>query len=181
VNLSTSSGAVVALADLDTLEVEVDVAEANVAKLRPSQPAEVTVEAFPERRYRAELRQIIPTADRTKATVTVRVTILDRDANLKPEMSAKATFLESTPPLDAASAEPAPPPRILVPAHAVITREGGPRVFAVRDGRARLLTVSTGATRRDEVVVTSGLDGTETLIVDPPSDLSDSTRVTVKR
>src|SRR5688572_25697096 len=97
VNLSTSSGAIVALADLDTLEVEVDVAEANVAKLSPLQPAEVTVEAFPEKQYKAELRQIMPTADRTKATVTVKVTILDRDPNLKPEMSAKATFLEWTP------------------------------------------------------------------------------------
>jgi HlyD family secretion protein len=76
VNLSTSSGVIVALADLDTLEVEVDVAEANVAKLSPSQPAEVTVE---EKRYKAELRQILPTATRTKATVTVKVTILDSE------------------------------------------------------------------------------------------------------
>jgi HlyD family secretion protein len=126
VNLSTSSGAIVALADLDTLEVEVDVAEANVAKLFPSQPAEVTVEAFLEKRYKAELRQIIPTADRTKATVTVKVTILDRDPNLKPEMSAKATFLEPTPPPGATNAAPALP-QILVPSQAVITRDGGPR------------------------------------------------------
>src|SRR5688572_32789602 len=94
VNLSTSSGAIVALADLDTLEVEADVSESNVAKLGPEQPAEVTVEAFPDRRYRAVLRQIIPTADRTKATVQVKVTILDKDLDLKPEMSAKVTFLE---------------------------------------------------------------------------------------
>jgi RND family efflux transporter MFP subunit len=180
VNLSTSSGAILALADLDTLEVEVDVAEANVAKLHPSQPAEVTVEAFPERKYRAELRQITPTADRTKATVTVRVTILDRDLNLKPEMSAKATFLEPTPPPGTTNAAPAQP-QILVPSQAVITRDGGPKVFEVRDGRAKLLNVSTGATRQDLVVVTSGLGGTETLIVNPPPDLSDGTKVTVKR
>jgi len=110
VNLSTSSGAIVALADLDSLEVEVDVAEANVAKLASSQPAEVTVEAFPEKQYKAELRQIIPTADRTKATVTVKVTILDRDPNLKPEMSAKATFLERSPVPGAANAAPAKGP-----------------------------------------------------------------------
>jgi RND family efflux transporter MFP subunit len=180
VNLSTSSGAIVALADLDTLEVEVDVAEANVAKLSPSQPAEVTVEAFPDRKYKAELRQIIPTADRTKATVTVKVTILDRDPNLKPEMSAKATFLEPAPPPGASKAAPAQP-QILVPSQTVITRDGEPKVFEVVDGRAKLLTVSTGATRHDEVVVTSGLGGTETLIVNPPFDLSDSTKVTVKR
>ena len=94
VNISTSSGAIVALADLETLEVEADVAEANVAKIGNGQPAEVTVEAIPDRRYQAVLRQVIPTADRTKATVMVKVTILDKDENLKPEMSAKVTFLE---------------------------------------------------------------------------------------
>ena len=93
-NISTASGAIVALADLDTLEVEADVAEANVAKLGANQPAEVSVEAFPDRRYKSVLRQIIPTADRTKATVQVKVTILDKDKDLKPEMSAKVTFLE---------------------------------------------------------------------------------------
>ena len=177
VNLSTSAGAIVALADLDTLEVEVDVAEANVAKLSASQPVEVAVEAFPDRKYRAELRQIIPTADRTKATVSVKVTILDRDPNLKPEMSAKATFLEPPRPADATSAAP----QILVPSQAVVTRDGEPTVFEVMDGRARLLSVSTGATRGDQVIVTSGLGGSETLIVNPPSDLRDGSAVTVKR
>jgi RND family efflux transporter MFP subunit len=180
VNLSTSSGAIVALADLDTLEVEVDVAEANVAKLSPFQPAEVTVEAFPEKPYKAQLRQITPTADRTKATVSVRVTILDRDPNLKPEMSAKATFLERTRPPGARNTAPAQA-QILVPLQAVITRDSGPKVFEVVDGRAKLLTVSIGATRQDQVVVTSGLDGTETLIVNPPPDLIDSAKVTVRR
>src|SRR5262245_4336913 len=140
VNLSTSSGAIVALADLDTLEVDVDVAEANVAKLSSSQPAEVTVEAFPEKRYAAALRQIIPTADRTKATVSVKVTIRDRDPKLKPEMSAKATFLERTPASGAANAAPAQP-QILVPPQTVITRDGGPKVFEVVDGRVKVLAV----------------------------------------
>jgi RND family efflux transporter MFP subunit len=83
VNISTASGAIVALADLDTLEVEADVSESNVAKLGANQPAEVNVEAFPERKYKAILRQIIPTADRTKATVQVKVTILDKDKDGK--------------------------------------------------------------------------------------------------
>ena len=69
-------------------------AEANVAKVANGQPAEVTVEAIPDRRYKAVLRQVIPTADRTKATVQVKVTILEKDEDLKPEMSAKVTFLE---------------------------------------------------------------------------------------
>lgn len=180
VNLSTSSGAVVALADLDTLEVEVDVAEANVAKLTTPQPAEVTVEAFPNTKYRAELRQIIPTADRTKATVTVKVTILDKDPNLKPEMSAKATFLEKRAPPSTANAAPLQP-QIVVPARAVVTRNGTPNVFQVIDGHAKLLPISTGATRQDQVVVTNGLGGTETIIVNPPPDLKDGDKVTARK
>ena len=108
------------------------------------------------------------------------MTILDRDPNLKPEMSAKATFLEATPPPGAANAAPAQP-QILVSSQTVITRDGGPKVFEVVDGRARLLTVSIGATRQDQVVVTTGLGGTETLIVNPPADLSDGNKVTVKQ
>ena len=178
VNLSTSSGAIVALADLETLEVEVDVAEANVAKLTDGQLAEVTVEAFPEKRYKAILRQVIPTADRTKATVMVKVTILDKDPNLKPEMSAKATFLEA-----AKAADPAAPARatVLVPQTAIVTRESKTYVFEVIDGAAKLTAVTTGSTRQDRVVVTDGLVGSETLVMNPPEGLKDGDRVSPRR
>ena len=179
VNLSTSSGAVVALADLDTLEVEVDVAEANVAKLTDRQRAEVTVEAFPDKRYNAELRQVIPTADRTKATVMVKVTILDKDPDLQPEMSAKATFLEA-PQAGRDSAAPAKA-TVLVPQTTVITRNGKPHVFEVVDGTARLVAITTGPTRQDRVVVTGGLVGSETLVANPPEGLKDGDRVSPRR
>jgi HlyD family secretion protein len=170
VNLSTSSGAVVALADLDTLEVEADVAEANVARLGDQQPAEVTVEAFPDRRYRAVLRQVIPTADRTKATVQVKVTILDKDPNLKPEMSAKVTFLEPAKPAGA-GAEPARP-QVTVPRDAVVTRDGKPVVFVV-DGanKAQPRPVTTGAEVQGQLTVRSGLSGGEVVVVRPPESL----------
>lgn len=174
VNLSTSSGAIVALADLDTLEVEADVSESNVARLGPDQPAEVTVEAFPDRRYRAVLRQIIPTADRTKATVQVKVTILDRDAQLRPEMSAKVQFEEPQAAADAPSA-----PVVMVPSDAVARREGKPVVFEVIDGRARSRYVVTGAERQGSVVVRSGLLGTETVVARPPESLEDGDLVKV--
>jgi HlyD family secretion protein len=178
VNISTSSGAIVALADLDTLEVEADVAESNVARLDSEQPAEVTVEAFPDRRYRAVLRQVIPTADRTKATVQVKVTILDKDQNLKPEMSAKVTFLERAQPrAPGATAEAA---TVSVPADAVVTRDGKPVVFEVKDGKARQRAILTGPTRQGQVVVTRGLGGTETLVVRPPEGLRDGDAVKVK-
>ena len=177
VNISTSSGAIVALADLATLEVEADVAEANVAKVANGQPAEVTVEAIPDRRYTAVLRQVIPTADRTKATVQVKVTILDKDKDLKPEMSAKVTFLE---PEKKERAEGPAPPVVLVPREAVTTREGRPTVFLLREGRVQARSVVLGVERQGQVVVKEGLSGGESLVARPPDGLKDGDAVRVK-
>ncbi len=173
VNLSTSSGAIVALADLATLEVEADVSESNVAKLGDEQPAEVTVEAFPDRRYRAVLRQVIPTADRTKATVQVKVTILEDDAALRPEMSAKATFLEKP---SAAAAGP----RLTVPESAIVTRDGQAQVFEIVDGKALARKIEAGASYSGQVVVKQGLTGKETLVAQPPAELKEGDRVRVQ-
>ena len=178
VNLSTSSGAVVALADLDTLEVEVDVSESNVARLLPDQPAEVTVEAFPDRKYRAVLRQIIPTADRTKATVQVKVTILEKDPQLRPEMSAKVQFLEPDEKDGAAAVVAAPV--VSAPASAIVQRDGKPVVFEVVQGHARQRGVVSGPERQGQVVVKEGLAGTETLVVRPPDSLKDGDAVRIK-
>jgi RND family efflux transporter MFP subunit len=178
VNLSTSSGAIVALADLDTLEVETDVAEANVARLSGDQPAEVTVEAFPDRKYRGVLRQVIPTADRTKATVQVKVTILDKDKDLKPEMSARVVFVEP----EAKRVEGQPPPRpvVTVPAEAVVSRNGKQLVFEVREGKVRERSIVTGPERQGHYVVREGLAGGETLVARPPQTLKEGDAVRVK-
>jgi len=177
VNISTSSGAIVALADLATLEVEADVAEANVAKVGNGQPAEVTVEAIPDRRYKAVLRQVIPTADRTKATVMVKVTILDKDKDLKPEMSAKVTFLE---PEKKEAAAAAVAPVVLVPRESVVSRDGKPTVFVVREGKAQAQAVLLGTERKGQVIVDEGLAGGETLVARPKDDLRDGAPVKVK-
>ena len=177
-NISTSSGAIVALADLATLEVEADVAEANVAKVANGQPAEVTVEAIPDRRYKAVLRQVIPTADRTKATVQVKVTILDKDKDLKPEMSAKVTFLE--PEKKEAAPAAAAAPVVLVPRESVVTRDGKPTVFLVREGKAQARAIVLGTERQGQVIVKEGLSGGETLVLRPKDDLKDGAAVKVK-
>jgi len=184
VNISTSSGAIVALADLTTLEVEADVAEANVAKVANGQPAEVTVEAIPDKRYKAVLRQVIPTADRTKATVQVKVTILDKDKDLKPEMSAKVTFLE--PEKKAAAPAGAAAPVVLVPRESVVTRDGKPTVFLVREGtrggasKVQARAIVLGTERQGQVIVKDGLSGGETLVLRPKDDLKDGAAVKVK-
>ena len=180
VNISTASGAIVALADLATLEMEADVNEANVAKLTEGQPAEITVEAFPDRKYKAVLRQVIPTADRTKATVLTKVTLIDKDKDLKPEMSAKVTFLEpqraeAPVAVDAVPAKPV----ILVPQSAVVNRDG-PKVFEVVGDRVQMRTIATGAIRGDRVIVTDGLAGSETLVDKPAETLKDGDAVKKK-
>jgi HlyD family secretion protein len=175
VNLSTSSGAVVALADLDTLEVEADVSESNVGRLGPEQPAEVSVAAIPDKTYRALLRQIIPTADRTKATVQVKVTILDKDPQLRPEMSAKVQFTEPQ-----TSAAVSTVPLVGVPAEAVASRAGRPVVFEVVGERVKERPVTAGPERDGKVVVKEGLLGTETLVSRPPDTLKDGDAVRIK-
>jgi HlyD family secretion protein len=178
VNISTSSGAIVALADLATLEMEADVSESNVARLTEQQAAEVEVAAFPDKRYRAVLRQVIPTADRTKATVQVKVTLVEKDAALKPEMSAKVTFL--APPRAGGAAPVSGRPQVLAPASAIVTRDGGPKAFEIVDGAVKVRTIATSGTKGSDVIVSEGLAGGETLVSNPPEGLKDGDKVRVR-
>src|SRR6059036_823614 len=111
--------AIVTMADLATLEVEVDVNEAYIAQIRNGQQARVTLDAYPDTSFRARVRQIVPTADREKATVLVKVSILDRDPRILPEMGAKVVFLRGA----QHDAIAAAVPRVLVPGGALV-REG---------------------------------------------------------
>jgi HlyD family secretion protein len=173
VNLSTSSGAIVGMADMATLEAEVDVSESNIAKLQRNQPAQVAVDAILDHTYRAVLRQVIPTADRTKATITVKVRLLEKDRNLRPEMSAKVTFLER-----AGESSRTVKPIITVPKDALVAKNGTTAVFVV-DGQKKihLVPVTIGGERQDEVIVDKGLAGTEALVLRPPSNLKDGDTV----
>jgi len=178
VNISTSSGAIVAIADMNSLEAEVDVNESNVSQLGPNQPAEITVQAIPNHTYKGVLRQIIPTADRTKATVTVKVSILDKDKYLRPEMSCNVTFLE--PQKKTQNAEASPQRVITVPKEAVITRDGKSAVFAIEDNKARAMPITTGADLHGQVIVRQGLAGGETIVNNPPQKLKNADVVKVK-
>ena len=177
VNVSTSSGAIVAVADMNSLEAEVDVNEANVAQLGSNQPASISVQAIPNHNYDGRLRQIIPTADRTKATVTVKVSILDKDKYLKPEMSCNVTFLEPKKDLQ----PNAPAQRIVtVSKDALTTRDGRPVVFEIEDRKVRMIPVTTGNDLNGQVIVRNGLAGSETLVNNPPQKLKDGDTVRVK-
>lgn len=178
VNISTSSGAIVAIADMNSLEAEVDVSEANVGQLAQGYPAEINVQAIPDHTYKGVLRQVIPTADRTKATVTVKVSILDKDRLIKPEMSCNVTFLE--PPKKGEPKDAAPVRIISVPKDAVTTREGKQIVFVIEGNKAREVAVVTGNELKGQIIVKSGLAGGETLVNNPPQKVVDGTSVKTK-
>ncbi len=156
-------GAVVTMADLRTLEVEVDVNEAYIARVRSGQRAAITLDAYPDTAFRGTVRQVVPTADRQRATVQVKVAIVDRDARILPEMGAKVEFLEEAAP--AAAGAPAPPPRITVPAAAVRSEEGRAVVWIVREGRLTRRDVDAGPVSANLREIRSGLAGGELLLV----------------
>ncbi|HZD05583.1 MAG TPA: efflux RND transporter periplasmic adaptor subunit, partial [Longimicrobiales bacterium] len=166
-------GAVVTMADLSTLEVEVDVNEAYIATVAEDGPADIVLDAYPGERFPGHVRQIVPTADRQKATVLVRVAIDSEDVRILPEMGARVVFREEA---REGPAEPLPA-RIFIPATAARTEGGETVVYLMVEGRARRRVVEAGPVSGEEREVRSGLEGGETLIVDPPAELADEARV----
>jgi RND family efflux transporter MFP subunit len=164
--------AIVTMADLGTLEVEVDVNEAYIAQVHGSQPSRITLDAYPDTSFQGRVRQVVPTADRQKATVQVKVSILDRDPRILPEMGAKVVFLARTGEHAAAA-----PRRVLVPREALVTRDGQTVVWVVTDGVARAVAVEAGPEREDQVEVRQGLSGGESVVLQPPADLKNGARV----
>jgi len=173
-------GAVVTMADLSTLEVEVDVNEAYIAGVRRGQPAEIVLDAYPGESFPGHVRQIVPTADRQKATVLVRVAIDSQDPRILPEMGARVVFLEPQAE-EAPGAEPAQAaaPRIFVPAAAVRSEAGEDVVYVVAEGYARRRVIEAGPVTGGEREVRNGLIGGETLVVNPPTQLTDGARVRI--
>ena len=157
-------GAVVTMADLTTLEVEVDVNEAYIARVRKGQPAKITLDAYPDTSFRGEVRQVVPTADRQRATVQVKVSIVDRDPRILPEMGARVDFLADTT-RGAAGLATAGPLRFRVPAAAVREVGGETVVWLVRDGRLESRPVQGGPVSGGFREIRSGLAGGELLLV----------------
>jgi RND family efflux transporter MFP subunit len=161
---SLTRGAVVTMADLSTLEVEVDVNEAYIARVDHGQPSRITLDAYPDTSFRGQVRQVVPTADRQRATVQVKVSILDRDPRILPEMGARVDFLEPDT-ISPEAAATAAPPRIRLPSAAVREEGGQTVVWLVRDGRLELRTVDAGPVSGGFREIRNGLAGGEILLV----------------
>ena len=170
---SGAQGAVVTIADMSTLEVEADVSEASMGKVKIDQPCEIHLDALPGVRFRGSVTRTVPTVDRAKATVSVKVRFVDNDARVLPEMSAKVAFLSrETPPSERA-------PRTVVSPAALMERNGGAVAYVVRDGKAVETPVQTGAVYGEALEVKQGLNPGDQVVLNPAQRLHDGARVAV--
>lgn len=167
-----SKGAVVTIADMDTLEVEADVSESNLAKIKVNQPCEIQFDAYPELRLAGTVSRMVPTLDRTKATLLVKVRFVERDPRVLPDMSAKVAFLSGlVPPAEKK------PVTALAPA-ALVMRDGKQVVFVINDGKLRQTVVSVGP-KVGELVAVQGVKAGDKVVLKPDEKLHDGSPVSL--
>ncbi|HET7225357.1 MAG TPA: efflux RND transporter periplasmic adaptor subunit [Candidatus Eisenbacteria bacterium] len=166
--------AIATMADLATLEVEVDVNEAYIAQVAHGEAARITLDAYPDTSFQGVVRQVVPTADRQKGTVLVKVAILDHDPRILPEMGAKVEFVRG-----AGAQGVTLPRRVTVPKDAVVGEGAGTRVWVIAGDRVHARAVTLGPARDDQLEVRAGLTGDERLVDKPSATLKDGQRVRV--
>lgn len=168
---TNARGAVALIGDMATLAVEVDISESAITKIALGQPAEITLDALPGVRYQGTIEQIVPTADRSKGTVSAKIRFLDLDDRVLPEMSAKVSFLPSA---QSGSGES---PRFLVPAVSLITKENRTVLYVLDHDVAREVSVEEVLRKNSDSEVRGNLSSTARVILMPPSSLTNGTRV----
>ncbi len=172
-----SRGAVVTIADMNSLEVEADVSESNIERVASDQPCEVTLDAYPEKRYPAFVSKIIPTADRAKATVQVKIRFQQRDARVLPEMSAKVLFLKQS----AQATDEHAQSKLMIPTTALHTKDGKTTVFVFDAEHVRETSVQVGQQSNGLVEVTSGLRAGDKVVVSSTESLKDGIKAQLKK
>jgi len=158
------------LVDMSSLEIEVDVNESYINRVQPGQPVEATLDSYPDWRIPSKVIAIIPTADRQKATVKVRVGFEKLDPRILPDMSVKVAFQGAPEAKPVARA-------ITIPKAAVQQRDGKNVVWLVRDGTVERRAITVGETRGEEVTAAAGLNGGEKIVLDAPAELAEGSRV----
>jgi hypothetical protein len=172
---ASSRGAVVTIADMSSLEVEADVSESNIQKVIVNRPCEIVLDAYPTTRYRGFVKKIVPTADRSRATVMVKVAFYEKDDRVLPEMSARVNFLPAEQPDTESVTE-----RVLVVDNdAVVIRDGKQVVFTYEGEYARLANVVLGRQLGSVTEVSSGLTSGARVILNPPGALADGDKIEV--
>lgn len=168
---ANAKAAVVTIADMQSLQVEADVSESNLEQVKAGQPCEIQLDALPDKRFRGVVHMVIPTADRTKATVMVKVRFVEMDPRVLPEMSAKVAFLSK--PVGAGEESP----RTTISPAALAERSGKTVAFVIREGRVQEQEVTTGEKLGDLLVVTGGVKPGDRVVLNPPRGLKTGSRV----
>ncbi|HEY3166550.1 MAG TPA: efflux RND transporter periplasmic adaptor subunit [Candidatus Binatia bacterium] len=173
---ASSKAAVVTIADMSSLEVDADVSEANITRVASQQNCEIALDAYPQQRYPGYVSNIVPTADRAKATVMVKIKFKQYDQRVLPEMGAKITFLAPGSSSDGINVKPV----LTVPAAAVATRDGRQVVFQMKDERAVEIPVTTGKKLASLMEITSGLKEGDKVISKADDQIKAGAKVFVK-
>jgi len=168
---ANAKASVVTVADMNFLKVEADVSESNLEQVKMGQPCEIQLDALPGARFRGKVHMIVPTADRAKATVLVKVGFIDRDPRILPEMSAKVAFLSRAPEASERKA------RTAVSRSAVVSRNGRTAVFVVRNGQAVETPVTLGEHLGDMEEVRAGVKADDLAVVNPPKTLKNGSKI----
>lgn len=172
-----SRGAVVTLADMTSLQVEADVSESAIQKIQENQPVEISVSAISDKKYKGIVNKIIPTADRAKGTVQVKIRFDDIDERVLPEMGAKVNFLK----INTVVNEIESKPKLLIPQTAIQTKNGKKTVFVVKDNAAQETAVSTGTILGEYVEITNGLMNGDVIILAPSDNIQQGSKVQIKK
>ena len=173
----SSKAAVVTIADMSSLEVDADVSEANIIRVSAQQNCEITLDAYPQHRYPGYVSNIVPTADRAKATVMVKIKFKEYDQRVLPEMGAKITFLAAGASVDPADIKPI----LTVPASAVASREGRQVVFQIDGEKAVATPVTTGRKVGSLIEITGGLKDGDKIIGKADEQIKSGTKVTLAK
>ncbi|MBI5484826.1 MAG: efflux RND transporter periplasmic adaptor subunit [Deltaproteobacteria bacterium] len=169
---ANAKAAVFTIADLGSVQVEADVSESNLSQIKKGQPCEITLDALPGSRFRAVVHTVVPTADRSKASVMVKIRFLERDERIFPEMSAKVAFLgREALPEDKIS-------RIVINPAAIVTRDGREGVFLINDERAVFTPIVRGQKLGDLLEI-KGLKSGDKLALKPLDRLKDGSKITL--
>jgi len=170
-----SKSAVVTIADMTSLQVEADVSESNIEHIKPDQPCEITLDAYPQIRYQGYVAKIVPTADRAKATVMVKVAFKTYDNRVLPEMGAKVLYLTKASDAAANTEKPS----LTLPASAIVERDGKKIVYRVTDNKANSVIVTVGRTMGARIEILSGLTSGEKVIDKVDGAVDDGVKVKV--
>jgi RND family efflux transporter MFP subunit len=162
--------------DMESLEIEVDVNESYIARVTPGQPVTATLDAYPDWKIPCKVRTVIPTADRQKATVKVRISFDKLDPRILPDMGVKVAFLG-----DAPSQQQSAQPQVVIPKSAVRDEGGQQAVFLYKDGRVERRAIRVGGARGEDIVVLAGVSDGDQVVVGGAEGLHDGSKVGIKK